>query len=341
MSASAKRNLFSARLLLLTFGVCSVAFSDAFAKDGVYICAENADPDDWASEFSNGAVVVPVGTVFDYAGHIIGGNLQDPRDSAHFDVHGWKGISSEENDRRSSLVSQDMSIDEKHKGAVSTMDQVTLTKSAPCELSRAEVVLSKNWGWTISPIHGDEALYYQVYGIIKRGALDTNFDNDSVPLNFLAARGELNASVRGTITTVLDLDQWSASQPPDEMPVEGKGNSECFGDGSRQDISCRALTDNFLMSMRGATKVEVVKAMNVTGREIERGLHFLSNYSRGERWGSGDANFLFDQTGRVSVIFASISSPNSEGKHADFIWNSELLPEGCSDLPGSSMKHCN
>jgi hypothetical protein len=341
MRTAVNRILLWSCLLPVAFGVCIAAFSDAFAKDGLYICAENADPDDWASEFSNGPVVVPIGTVFDYAGHILGSNLQDPRDAAHFDVHGWKGISAEENARRESLVSEDLSIVRTNTGAVATLDQVTLSTSAPCALAQAEVVLSKNWGWTILPIRGDDTRYYQVAGVIKRGALDTNFDDDKVPLNFLAGRGELNASVRGTITRVLDLDQWSASQPPDEMPVEGKGNSECFGDESRQDISCRALTDNFLMSMRGATRVEVVKAMNVAGREIERGLHFLSNYSSGERWGSGDVNFLFDQTGRVSVIFASISSPNSESKHADFIWNSELLPEGCSDLPGSSMKRCN
>ncbi len=335
------RSLFWNFLLVSALGSCIVASSDAFAKDGLYVCAEHADADDWASEFSNGPVVVPVGTVFDYAGHIMGGNLQDPRDSAHFGVKGWMGISAEENERRGSLVSQDMTVDEKNTGAVATVSQVTLTKSAPCALAEAEVVLSKNWGWTISPIRADEGLYYQAYGVIRRGALDTNFDDDNVPLNFLAARGELNASVRETITTVLNLDQWSASRPPDNAPVEGKGNSECWGDENRQDISCRALTDEFLMSMRGATRAEVVKAMNVAGREIDRGLHFLSNYSRGERWGSGDVNFLFDQSGRVAIISALTSAPNSEGKQADFIWNGELLPAGCSDLPGTSMKHCN
>ena len=55
-------------------------------KDGLYICAEHADPVDWDSEFSNGPIVIPAGTVFDFAGHILGGNLQDPKDSAHFDL---------------------------------------------------------------------------------------------------------------------------------------------------------------------------------------------------------------------------------------------------------------
>ena len=48
-------------------------------------------------------------------------------------------------------------------------------------------------------------IFYQAYGVIRRGSLDTNFDDDSVPLNFLAARGELNASVRGTIAEGLTL----------------------------------------------------------------------------------------------------------------------------------------
>jgi len=339
-----KRNPFrmfrtSVRLIILTF-LFSAAFSDAFAKDGLYICAEHSDPTDWEAEFAKGPVIVPAGTVFDYAGHIVGGNLQDPLDSAHFDERGWKGLSLDEKDRRSKLMAQD-SPTSKNTGALATLNQVTLTKSMPCATAQAEVVLSKNWGWTISPIQSDATLYYQAYGVMRRGALDTDFSDDSISLNFLGARGELNASVRGLITKVLNLDQWSASRSPDEMPVAGKGNAECWNDSSRQDVSCRALRDNFLMSMRGASKADVVKAMNVAGREIEQGLHFASNYSRGECWGSGDVNFLFDDQWRVSVISAIIESPNSEGKHVQFIWNSRLLPAGCSDLPGSLLNHCN
>jgi hypothetical protein len=340
MTIAGVRSFSLGCLVLTALGLANTPSRGAVVTDGLYICAEHADPDDWDSEFANGPLVVPAGAVFDYAGHIIGGNLQDPRDSARFDMHGWKGISSEENARRSNLLSQDMAIDNKNKSGLVTTIEVVLTKAAPCALAQAEVILSKNWGWTIAPIRGDDTLYYQIFGVIRRGALDTDFADDSVPLNFVAARGELNASVRGTITKTLNLDQWSASQPPNNAPVQGKGNSECWGDESRQDISCRALTEDLLMSLRRATKAEVIKAMNVSGREIERGLHFLSNYSSGQRWGSGDVNFLFDNAGRVSVIFASLTSPNSDEKDADFIWNMELLPDGCSDLPHTSMKHC-
>jgi hypothetical protein len=131
-----------------------------------------------------------------------------------------------------------------------------------------------------------------------------------------------------------------------------RGNAACWGDNKRQDISCQALTDEFLLSLRDATKTEVVKAMGVEGRALKpdslcRGvtcsdeLHFISNYSKGTHWGAGDINFLFDQDGRVSLIFGSIDPPNGEGRAASFIWNADLLPAGCSDLPHSLLKSCD
>jgi hypothetical protein len=176
--------------------------------------------------------------------------------------------------------------------------------------------------------------------VIRRGALDTHFSDDDIGVDRLAARGELNASVRGTIKEALRLDEWSAAQKPDELPVTGKDNAECWGDAERQDISCRALTENFLLSMRNATKAEVIDAMNVNGRPIDGGLHFLSNYGRGERWGSGIVNFSFGDDGRVSVIVASIDPPNMKGKAVDFIWNADRLPGGCSDFPATHLRRC-
>jgi len=131
-----------------------------------------------------------------------------------------------------------------------------------------------------------------------------------------------------------------------ELTSTGNGNSECWGDNSRQDISCRPLTESFLLSMRGATKPEVVKAMGGEGREVEgAGLHFISNYSRGERWGSGIVHFKFDSEGHASVIFANLDRPIAERENEEtaiiwFIWNAELEPNGCSDLPNTHMKHC-
>jgi hypothetical protein len=297
------------------------------AADGIYICVEHRDNDDWAEEFSRGPVVVPSGTVFKYAGHLMGRNLQDVRDSTHLGESGtWNGISKQEEQRRSDLIAQDMAIDQKHTSAIVTTKNVILTRSVPCAMITGEVVLSNQWGWTVSPIVGDDTIYYQTYGVIRRGALDTSFDADDVPLNYLSVRGQLNASVRGTLTKTMNLDEWSAALPPDNFPVIGKGNSECWNDDTRQDISCRALTEDFLRSMRGATRSEVIKAMNVDGLKIASGLHFISNYSQGERWGSGDVNFTFDTEDRVIVIEASIDPPGMAGKHADFIWSAFAAP---------------
>jgi hypothetical protein len=267
----------------------------------------------------------------------MGGNLQDPKGEATDN----NKLSESEKRRRSDLLRQDMATDQKNTSGIITTQEITLTSSAPCATARAEVVLSKQWGWTVAPISGDRNLYYQVYGIVRRGALDANFNADDVPVNHLAARGQLNGSVRGTLRKTINLDEWSASQPPDESPVAGKGNAECWGDDDRQDISCRALTENFLLSMRGATRADVIRAMNVKGREISGGLRFLSNYSRGAKWGSGSVNFTFNNDGRVSVIMASIDPPNMAGRSVDFLWNADRLPEGCSDFPATHMRHCD
>ena len=330
------------------------ASASAWGTDGIYVCAEHTNPDDWEDEFIRGPVVVPAGTVFEYAGHLMSGDIQDRKDWAHSDGIGWKGISKEEDARRTNLLAQDFAVDQKNTSAVATTAPITLTRLLPCALAPAEAVLSKQWGWTLAPIAGDATVYYQVYGIIRRGVLDTDFASDDVPVNHLVARGQLNGSVSGTITKILKLDEWSASQPPDELPVSGKGNSECWGDDRRIDISCRALTEDFLLRMRGATKSQVVAAMNVNGREINQGRRFISNYSKGARWGSGTVNFSFDGDGRVSVIAASIDPPNMAGASAAFIWNIYAAPPlgeeidrstkdysrqpYCSDISGSPAK---
>ena len=114
------------------------------------------------------------------------------------------------------------------------------------------------------------------------------------------------------------------------------GNAQCWGDDDRQDISCRALTESFLLGMRGAARGEVVKAMGVKGREVPSGLHFISNYTKGEREGSGDVNFIFDQAGRVSVIYAVVDHAHTQGKPMEFIWNADTSGRPfCSDFPGS------
>lgn len=121
------------------------------------------------------------------------------------------------------------------------------------------------------------------------------------------------------------------------------GNGSCWGptdhgDNGRPDISCRALTESFLMSMRGKTEAQVQEAMGVKGRPIDNGMHFISNYSRGANENNdGDMNFLFDAGGHVSVIYGSFDDDHNSA----YIWNARLLPKGCSDLPHTKMAPCD
>lgn len=286
---------------------------------GLYICATPANETDWTVEFNSKPVIVPRGTIFIRAGD------SDARDGDSGE--GWT---------RASLQDDEATHD---AGAVATTNEIALTQSAPCALAGAEAVLSEYWRWRRAPIEGDASIAYRPYAIIKPAALDRRFDDDSVPLNFLTWRGRLNAVVRGTISTRLDLDEWVRSRDL-YGPVEGEGNSDCFGDDSAQGISCRALNETFLLGMRGATKVDVIKAMNVRGREIDKGLHFTSRYASGLRWGAGDVSFLFDAQGRVSVIEATLDPPNPEEKLVRFKWSADRLPAGCSSLPRTRLKYC-
>ena len=101
-------------------------------------------------------------------------------------------------------------------------------------------------------------------------------------------------------------------------------NSACWGDESRKDITCANLTEHLLLSLRGQTTEAVRKAMKAPGREIENGLHFLSNYSRGEKIGSGDVNLTF-KDGRATVVSASVDSPSKPAQF-EFIWNAYAAP---------------
>jgi hypothetical protein len=44
----------------------------------------------------------------------------------HFDLKGWKGVTPEENQKRSKLVAQDMSMDKKHSSAAASQPSIRL-----------------------------------------------------------------------------------------------------------------------------------------------------------------------------------------------------------------------
>ncbi len=101
-------------------------------------------------------------------------------------------------------------------------------------------------------------------------------------------------------------------------------NSACWGGDSREDITCTKVTEKLLLGFRGQTIDSIRKAMKAPGRGIENGLHFLSNYSWGEKTGSGDVNVTFED-GRATIVNAFVDSPSKPGQF-EFVWNAYAAP---------------
>jgi hypothetical protein len=134
------------------------------------------------------------------------------------------------------------------------------------------------------------------------------------------------------------------------MADDFKGdNSACWDDSSRHEISCTQLTPEFLMSLRFKTKAEIQKLMNAAGRPISNKerieLHFIGNYTRGSKAGSGVMNVQFDDNGKAVVITAHIDGASTNygttsGPTAKFIWSAADLPKGCYDMPSTVAMFC-
>jgi hypothetical protein len=119
-------------------------------------------------------------------------------------------------------------------------------------------------------------------------------------------------------------------------------NAACWGRGrddvTRPDIVCPSLIEAFVMSLKGATRTDVVRAMNGPG--VTRGnpdaLHFTSNHDYGHSGYRGDINFLF-RGDTVVQITALAQDVNIEPDY-EYIW---IDGEGeCSDYPGSQLGPC-
>ncbi len=111
---------------------------------------------------------------------------------------------------------------------------------------------------------------------------------------------------------------------------------------TRPDFTCVSLTDRLLVSLEGATKAEVIKAMRANGRPLGQDekdvLHFVSVADRY----SGDMNFEIKDD-RVVRIFGIVDS-GENGSILSFIWNPSYhgpAANPCSDLPGSRYARCN
>jgi hypothetical protein len=104
-------------------------------------------------------------------------------------------------------------------------------------------------------------------------------------------------------------------------------------------FTCVPLTNSLLVSLEGASRADVTKAMQDSGRPIEGedGLHFNSVADRD----SGDVNLRF-YGDRVELVTASVD--RDSGPDVEFIWNPHpdgMPPYACSDLPGSHYARCN
>jgi hypothetical protein len=88
------------------------------------------------------------------------------------------------------------------------------------------------------------------------------------------------------------------------------------------------------MDMRGATRAQVLKAMNAPGRhDGARALHYIGAAVRG--WG-GDITFTFGAEDRVVTIEALIDGPDLSPGNVEFLWNIQGFL--CSSFPGSSRR---
>jgi hypothetical protein len=111
-------------------------------------------------------------------------------------------------------------------------------------------------------------------------------------------------------------------------------DAACWDDPTRLEISCTALTEKLLTSLKFTSRQRAIKAMKAEGRPFSPNeLHFIGNAKRGDAE-TGILNLTF-RDDRVVIIHALIDQP---GQPLEYIWNAEL--GGCSDFPDSSEK-CN
>jgi hypothetical protein len=119
-------------------------------------------------------------------------------------------------------------------------------------------------------------------------------------------------------------------------------NAACWGGGQddrdRPDITCVPLTEALLIGLEGATRAEVVAAMNAPGSPSDNGsLRFESNYAFRTKGDVGFVDVKFGLDGRVDVIDAAIEAPH-HGQGIRFDWNASVA--GCSDFP-DSIQRCD
>ncbi len=198
-------------ILLLTIAALA-APAAAYATAQLQVCVRQdsaSDREDFNAALEKGPVVLPAGTVFDWAGHTFGG-AADPLDGKHSlpgGATGWRGVSKQEEDRRGKLLVEDAGRNQRRTTGLVTLATSRLTKAAPCALVAVAAVRSPAWGWAVAPVFGDPAIYFQTYGVVRDGRINTDWSKESGSFGYAAGVGALNGVLRGTTDRVIEITE--------------------------------------------------------------------------------------------------------------------------------------
>lgn len=181
-----------------------LAMASAAQAGTIEVCIEKypGNERDYAALFSDGPVTVPAGTVFNYIGHTFG-PPSDPQDRAHMgnDIgKSWPSLPLAERDRRNKIMASD--LDTQSKDAIAISRSVILTAQQNCATATGTTVMSNDFGWKNRTITDDGRFYYQAYGTISAGRMNTAFDGGT-QFDFAAQSGQLNAVVHGSLNKSL------------------------------------------------------------------------------------------------------------------------------------------
>jgi len=178
--------------------------------NSLIVCAKREDPrypSDFQSQFDHGKIVVPKGAVFLWGGHYFG-PLEDPRDdrnlAEHSDPLSWSDVDAAEQARRNDLVQKDLSITTPDAAVVTTA-ALTLTEKRLCGSVAARTLVSEDWKFAQATVTQADAVYYQLYGILRGDKLDTSFEHDAGPIKWAGSAGSLNGVVKGIVSDPLSL----------------------------------------------------------------------------------------------------------------------------------------
>ncbi|WP_336763453.1 Ltp family lipoprotein [Asaia sp. VD9] len=222
--------------------------------NSLIVCAKQEDPrypSDFQAQFDHGKIVVPKGAVFLWGGHYFG-PLEDPRDdrnlAEHSDPLSWSDVDAAEQARRNDLVQKDLSITTPDAAVVTTA-ALTLTKNRLCGSVAARTLVSEDWKFAQATVTQADAVYYQLYGILRGDKLDTSFEHDAGPIKRAGSAGSLNAVVKGAIGNPLSL-------PSDTETTMGTASS---------DLATAVMTNSQFNAVRSAKQYLSTRSFSRAG----------------------------------------------------------------------------